>query len=303
MSPRSFSKDDKAKLKVAMKIANEHQKLIRQQQDEKNVRTQILHQAALIVRAEQKNSLNGRLRRGFLTELVNNYHYDDRQVWVTKHMIQYAVQKMKALDRGIPRTTKKFHPAVATINVRMGSSASVVSSLGLYGAENTIHHSLLSQSSVSTTSSESTISTVSTESSVSTTSSGSTESSVSTTSSVSTISSVSMISTLSAKQAQQEEKRQRDEKDEEERRKRHEKYEEDDRKRREKHEEYMQRMSKAMASMVQLSRDCLEAEKSNNSTLKRTLETKMFRTMFNAFQFHDEVYQEFHSKFLKMLDM
>jgi hypothetical protein len=314
MSPRSCSKDVKAAIQITINFQKSNQ------QGTKNFRTAVLNHAALIVRTEQRRSWNGRVGRGFMKEMVDTYH-EQRQVWVTKYKIQYAVKKMKALDSNIP--TEKFHPVaiipmekshpVAIIDVRMGSSESVVSSLGLYGAENVIHHSLLSESSESTVSSDSSVSTTSSDSSVST---------------------ASTASTASVKQAQQlEEQRQRHEKYEEERRNRHEKYEEEARKRRErneeearkrreehrqnmekyeeearmrceKHEERMQRMSKPMTSMVQLSRDCREAEKSNNSTLKRTLETMMFRTMVNALQVDDddEVNQELRSKLLKMVD-
>jgi signal recognition particle GTPase len=95
----------------------------------------------------------------------------------------------------------------------------------------------------------------------------------------------------SAKQAQQRE----------EERKKNERQEEQERVRCEKYEERMQRISKAMTSMVQLSRDCLEVEKSNNSTLKRTLETMMIPMALNAFQIVDEVNQELRSELVKYI--
>jgi hypothetical protein len=58
-----------------------------------------------------------------------------------------------------------------------------------------------------------------------------------------------------------------------------------------------------MASMVQLSRDNLEAEKCKNSILKRTLDTMMLQTALQAFQDDDEVKQELRSKLLELLDM
>jgi hypothetical protein len=84
--------------------------------DEKNARKAILNHAALIVRDEQRSNWSGRVRDGFMKLLVDTYH-DQKQVWVTKHKIQFAVKKMKALE-SIP--TETFHP-VATVDVRMGT--------------------------------------------------------------------------------------------------------------------------------------------------------------------------------------
>jgi hypothetical protein len=251
---RSLQEHDKvAKAKLAMAAAIKSKRAyLQSQQDEKNLQNKILNHAARHVRAEQKRNF-GRVGHGFMKSLIGHYH-NKGLVWVTANKIQYAVQKMKALERKqIPKKERSHHP-VTTIHVRrirssssssvvssrqglsgaemfdvmMGSSVSDVSSPELSGAEeNEVHPAFSSETSSS--SSSSTAST-SSDSSDSTSSSSSSSSTASTSSDSSDSTDV----TDFLKQVQQqEEDQQHDEKYIEQERKRQERYEELERERRE----------------------------------------------------------------------
>jgi hypothetical protein len=136
MSPHKKSSrsvtDDKAKAKVALKAAVKSKKS--SQQDEKKFRNKILNHAALAVREEQRQNCFGRVGHGFVKMLIGTYH-NKGLMWVTKNKIEYAVKKLKALERKIPK--ERSHPPVTTIHVKRtgSSSSSVVSYQRLSGAE------------------------------------------------------------------------------------------------------------------------------------------------------------------------